>query len=220
MAKPASLSVGLRLLLASQGMAPLAVKLSLVQQLGPKRAALLAPHLPAEQLRLLRRRLYRRAWRLTQLARLLKRWTEAGLVQRRQQDGLPRYYASTDPQLAPLVTLMQQDSALVRTLRETLEKLDGIEVALVFGSVARGQATANSDVDVLILGTASELKANAALRPAGRQLGRKVHATACTIEAFKKQVIDRESFAQEVVQSPRIPLIGHFDAAIFSAPGQ
>ena len=65
-------------------------------------------------------------------------------MQRRQQDGLPRYYASKDPQLAPLVTLMQQDSALVRTLRETLEKLDGIEVALVFGSVARGQATANS----------------------------------------------------------------------------
>jgi predicted nucleotidyltransferase len=115
---------------------------------------------------------------------------------------------------------MQQDSTLVRTLRETLEKLDGIEVAMVFGSVARGEATANSDVDVLILGTASELKANAALRPAGRQLGRKVHATACTIEAFRKQVTDRESFAQEVVQSPRTQLIGHFDAAIFSASGQ
>jgi hypothetical protein len=51
MAKPASLSVGLRLLLASQGMAPLAVKLSLVQQLGPEKAAQLAPHMPPPQLR-------------------------------------------------------------------------------------------------------------------------------------------------------------------------
>jgi hypothetical protein len=51
MPKPASLSVGLRLLLASQGMAPLAVKLSLVQQLGPEKAALLAPHMPAGKLR-------------------------------------------------------------------------------------------------------------------------------------------------------------------------
>lgn len=51
MAKPASLSVGLRLLLASQGMAPLALKLSLVQQLGPEKAALLAPHMPPAQLR-------------------------------------------------------------------------------------------------------------------------------------------------------------------------
>lgn len=51
MPKPASLSVGLRLLLASQGMAPLAVKLSLVQQLGAEKAAQLAAHMPPGQLR-------------------------------------------------------------------------------------------------------------------------------------------------------------------------
>ncbi len=51
MPKPAGLSMGLRLLLASQSIAPLAVKLTLVQQLGPARAALLAPHMPGAQLR-------------------------------------------------------------------------------------------------------------------------------------------------------------------------
>jgi len=51
MPKPANLSVGLRLLLASQAMAPLAVKLSLVQQLGAEKAAQLAPHMPPGQLR-------------------------------------------------------------------------------------------------------------------------------------------------------------------------
>jgi predicted nucleotidyltransferase len=153
-------------------------------------------------------------------ARLLKRWTQAGLVNRRQQDGLPRYYASTDPQLAPLVTLMQQDSALVRTLRQALAEVPGVDVALVFGSVARGEATAGSDVDVLVLGTASELKVNAALKPAGRTLGRTVSATACTIEAFKNQIREQESFAQGVIQSPRISLLGNFDASILSAPGQ
>ncbi|MFP6847637.1 MAG: hypothetical protein VCA57_02960 [Pseudomonas sp.] len=51
MPKPANLSVGLRLLLASQAMAPLAVKLGLIQQLGAEKAALLAPHMPPGQLR-------------------------------------------------------------------------------------------------------------------------------------------------------------------------
>ena len=51
MPKPASLSVGLRLLLASQAMAPLSVKLGLVQQRGAEKAALLAPHMPPGQLR-------------------------------------------------------------------------------------------------------------------------------------------------------------------------
>jgi predicted nucleotidyltransferase len=154
------------------------------------------------------------------VARLLKRWTAAGLVTRRQQDGLPRYYASADPALAPLVTLMQQDSALVRTLREAIAAVKGIEVALVFGSVARGAEGAASDLDVLVLGTASELKLNAALKPAGRTLGRAVHATASTIESFKNQLRGGESFALGVVQGPRIALIGDLDASLLPAIGQ
>ncbi|MDC6170986.1 nucleotidyltransferase domain-containing protein [Paucibacter sp. XJ19-41] len=153
------------------------------------------------------------------VARLLKRWVQAGLVTRRQQDGLPRYYASTDPSLAPLSLLMQQDSRLVHTLREALASIDGVAVALVFGSVARGDAGAGSDVDLLVLGDVSELKLNAALKPAGRALGRAVHATAFTIESFKNQLRGGESFAQEIVRGPRIALIGTLDAAILSTTG-
>ena len=154
------------------------------------------------------------------VARLLKRWTAVGLVQRHQQDGLPRYYASADPSLAALTTLMQQDSRLVHTLRDALSAVAGAKLAVVFGSVASGQARAGSDVDVLVLGTASELKLNAALKPAGRALGRTVHATAFTIEAFKNQLRAGESFAQGVAQGPRMPLIGDFDAEILQATGR
>ena len=153
------------------------------------------------------------------VARLLKRWVAAGLVTRRQQDGLPRYGASADPSLRPLVALMQQDSAMVTTLRDALAPLPGVEVALVFGSVARGEAGAQSDVDVLVLGGASELKANAALKPAGRSLGRAVHATASTIEAFMAHVRAGESFAQDIVQGPRIALLGSLENAILSNAG-
>jgi DNA-binding MarR family transcriptional regulator len=154
------------------------------------------------------------------VARLLKRWTAAGLVTRRQQDGLPRYYASTDPALAPLVTLMQQDSALVRTLREGLSGVAGVDVALVFGSVASGSAGAASDLDLLVLGRASELKVNAALKPVGRKLERAVHATACSIDSFLNQLRGGESFAQGVVQGPRVPLIGDLDAVLLQATGR
>lgn len=154
------------------------------------------------------------------VARLLKRWVAAGLVTRRQQDGLPRYYASTDPALKPLVALMLQDSVLVTTLREALAPVSGVAVALVFGSVARGEAGAGSDVDVLVLGHASELKVNAALKPAGRSLGRAVHATAFTVENFMEQVRGGESFAQDIVQGPRIALVGNFEDVVLSGAGR
>lgn len=150
-------------------------------------------------------------------ARLLRRWTAAGLVQRRQQDGLPRYYAVADPSLAPLATLMQHDSRLVRTLRDALERVAGVDVAVVFGSVARGEARADSDVDVLVLGRVSELEANAALEPAGRALGRPVNASAFTLDAFRSQLRNRESFALGIAQGPRMAIIGDFDAEILQA---
>ena len=153
------------------------------------------------------------------VSRMLKRWVAAGLVTRRVGDGLPRYQASHDPALAPLVQLMQQDSILVQTLREVLQSLKGIKVALVFGSFARGEAGAHSDIDVLVLGDVSELKANVALKPAGRALGREVRATACTIASFHEQLRGKESFAQDIVRGPRIPLIGDFDAEVFSGAG-
>lgn len=154
------------------------------------------------------------------VARLLKRWTASGLVTRRQQDGLPRYYASTDPALAPLATLMQQDSALVRTLREALSGLACVDVAVIFGSVARGAAGATSDLDLLVLGRVSELKLNAAFKPVSRKLGRAVRATACTVESFKNKLRGGESFTLGVMQAPRVSLIGDLDAALLQAIGQ
>lgn len=153
------------------------------------------------------------------VSRWLRRWASAGLVTRRERDGLPRYQASGDPTLAPLVLLMQQDSLLVRTLRESLEPLKGIEVAFVFGSVARGDASAESDIDVMVLGTLSELKLNVALKPASRLLGRSVHATVSTMDSFQEQLRCRESFAQDIARGPRIPLIGEFDVEVLSGVG-
>ena len=51
MAKAPSLSMAQRLLLASQSMAPVAVKAALVQKLGPEQAAQLSPHMVPAQLR-------------------------------------------------------------------------------------------------------------------------------------------------------------------------
>lgn len=153
------------------------------------------------------------------VSRWLRRWTSAGLVTRRERDGLPRYQASADPSLAPLVLLMQQDSLLVRTLREVLQPLKGVQVAFVFGSMARGEAGADSDIDVMALGSLSELKLNVALKPAGRILGRQVHGTVSTMASFQEQLRGGESFARDIVRGPRIPLIGEFDVEVLSGTG-
>lgn len=146
-----------------------------------------------------------------------KRVSSGSQGTRRQQDARPRYCASTDPALAPFMPLMQQDSALVRTLHEALSKLSGVNVAVIFGSVARRAAGGKNRESERprSVGGASELKVNATLKPVGLKLGRAVRATACAVDSFKNQLSGGESFALSVLQEPRVSLIGDLNAALF-----
>lgn len=89
--------------------------------------------------------------------RWLKRWRDVGLVVQGRESST-RFRASPDPALVPLVTLFRQSSELVADLRASLAKLEDIEAAAIFGSYARHEEKASSDVDVLVVGDVSELK--------------------------------------------------------------
>jgi hypothetical protein len=143
--------------------------------------------------------------------RWLKRWEEAGLV-RRGIVTATNFQASADPALAPLVTLFRQSSELVADLRDALADIEGVRSAVIFGSFARHGEKAESDIDVLVLGGASELKTNARLRPLARKHGRAFNASVFAAEQFRELLAQGDGFATEVMAQPRILLIGDLDA--------
>lgn len=114
--------------------------------------------------------------------------------------------------------LMRQDSELIRSLHVVLAGVGAVRAAVLIGSMARNVEGADSDVDVLALGNVSELKLDTLLRPVGRKLGRPVHASVSTPDDFQNQLRAGESLAREVVQGPRVTLIGYFAAALLSRP--
>ena len=74
-----------------------------------------------------------------------------------------------------LAGIFRKTSGLADVLREALIPLAGkVRLALIFGSVARGKESAASDVDVLVVGSASFAAVVAALNPAGEHLRRAV----------------------------------------------
>jgi hypothetical protein len=145
--------------------------------------------------------------------RWLQRWEEAGLV-RRGVATATNFQASDDPALAPLVSLFRQSSDLVADLRDTLAAIDGVKAAVIFGSFARSEEKATSDIDVLVLGDVSELKTNALLRPLSRKYGRAFNASAFPVEQFRQLVEQDDGFAREVMAQPRLSLLGDLDAEI------
>ena len=86
--------------------------------------------------------------------RELKRLASSGLVTVKRIGNQKHYQANPDsPVFEELSSLVKKTVALVEPIREALASLvDRIDLAVLYGSVAKGTDTAASDIDILIVG--------------------------------------------------------------------
>lgn len=147
-------------------------------------------------------------------SRWLRRWSEVGLVQRRIERGAPVFQASSDPALSALAQLLQQDTQTSQLLSQEISKLgDKIAAAAIFGSAARGESNEASDVDLLLLTDLPQLKAQALLKAAGRELGRPVNVLAYSPSAWRDAIAAENALVLEILNNPMVPLKGDVRAA-------
>ena len=139
--------------------------------------------------------------------RVLRKWAEVGLVQRHVNGRNVTYQAANDPLLAGLHTVMLQADSVLNDILAAMSE-DAVTVA-IFGSSARAEEHANSDVDVLVLGEElSSIRVNAALKPVGRKHHREIRATVLSPKEFSELAQSGDSFAQSVLANPVVVLKG------------
>jgi predicted nucleotidyltransferase len=139
--------------------------------------------------------------------KLLARWVAVGLVERAEEGRNITYRAADDPALEGLRELLLRNDVLIADIRAALPA--AVETAVVFGSVARGEEKAGSDIDILALGDGlSEIKVNAALRPVGRKHRREISASCFSAQEFERLLVRGDAFARSVVSQRTIPLKG------------
>ena len=105
-----------------------------------------------------------------------------------RRDGNRRYYRAnaSHPLFPDLQQLVLKTSGLRDVLAGTLKGVKGIEVALVFGSLAAGTGRGGSDVDLLVIGEAGLRTLAPVLRKASAQLGREINPVTMTAAEFAK----------------------------------
>lgn len=145
------------------------------------------------------------------LQRELNRLAEAGLVFSERIGNLRRFQANPQsPVFRELVDLTRKTLGVEPMLREALLALvPDLHAAWVFGSVAKQTDSAQSDIDVmligenLLLGQVLEL-----LVPLETQLGRKINPTCYNPADFERRRAEPDSFVNRVLAQPILPLIG------------
>lgn len=143
--------------------------------------------------------------------RELTRLEAAGLVTSSRIGNQKHYQANRASPIFPeLRALVLKTSGLADVLREALDAAsDRIRVAFVYGSVAKGEDTAASDIDLMVIAedlTYADLFQ--ALENASSRLGRKIAPTIYSPKDFTRRLKHGNAFLTRVLEQPKIWLVG------------
>ena len=142
--------------------------------------------------------------------RELAQLTAARIITRSDSGHQVYFRANTDsPIFADLKNLIAKTAGAADAIREALLPLqERVALAFVFGSVARGEETRESDIDVLVVGDVSFAEAVRALRDAHERLEREVNPSVYPLEEFKRRIEEQHYFLREVLSGPKLFVVG------------
>lgn len=144
------------------------------------------------------------------MAKELDQLQRAGLLTRAAVGNQARYSANMQHPVFPeLSALLKKTVGLADVLSAALMPLaEQIDVAFVFGSVARSTEHAASDVDIAIIGSISFATALDALIPAQDVIHREINPKVFGRLEWRDKHVSGSSFVGELIDKPKIFVIG------------
>jgi len=146
--------------------------------------------------------------------RELERLVRSGLVLVTPVGNQRHYRANqATPIFKELRSIIIKTSGIAEPLRDALAPIARkIDLALIYGSIARGQAHAGSDVDLLVVAADLTLEQLfSRIARAERAVSRKINPTLLTPEEFTRRRHNGNPFLTKVLSGKVIPLIGSID---------
>jgi predicted nucleotidyltransferase len=147
---------------------------------------------------------------MSSLNRELRRLESRGLIQRREQGGRVLYSVDeSHPGWATLRQVIRDFADPVEVVEQAISLVHGVEAAFVYGSFARGDARADSDVDVLVVADQpNEAGLGRGAAEASVLLGRPVEIRTYTREKLQRQLADGNAVLQRILAGPKRWVVG------------
>ena len=159
------------------------------------------------------------SFHLRQLARLtgkslgpvqreVRQLVDAGLVTRRIEATRTLYSANQDsPVFAEIKSVITKTIGMHDVLNSALEELRRkINLAFVYGSVARSGETARSDVDLMVVGKVDFSTVVSNVAKAQKALNREINPTVYSVKEFQSKL--RGNFLKNVLAEKKLFIIG------------
>ncbi|WP_158936389.1 nucleotidyltransferase domain-containing protein [Burkholderia sp. S171] len=141
----------------------------------------------------------------------LSKLAEAGiLVAERRANQLVYMANRASPIYDELASIMRKTSGLSDVIANSIAPCATfIDVAFVFGSVARGEETAHSDIDVMIIGEISFAEIVRQVYAAQATLGREINPKVMSAKEWRASVERKDGFVLDLMDKPKIYVVGN-----------
>ena len=142
--------------------------------------------------------------------RELANLANAGILTKTREANLTYYQANRmSPVFSDLRGLVEKTAGIAGLLRTELRPLASmIERAFLYGSVARGEERAESDIDLMVIGDVSFFDVVAAVSSLQESLGREINPTVFTSAEFQQRLEQGDPFLRRVIDGDKVDLIG------------
>lgn len=142
--------------------------------------------------------------------RELQRLTDAQIISRMIRGRTSFYQANRECPIFPeLHSLVLKTAGVVEALRAALTPLaDRIQVAFVYGSIARAEPKAGSDIDLFVVGPIGFGDVVDALADVQSRLARDINPTVYDPADFQSRLARKDHFVSALVEQPKMFVIG------------
>jgi len=140
----------------------------------------------------------------------LTRLEEDGIFISAKKGNLTYFYLNKSyPLFTELRSIVFKTVGIKGLLKEVLEKIEDVEDAFVYGSFAKNEENATSDIDLFIIGKINEDRLVTEIGKLEKILKREINYSLYTRDEFKKKKRTKDSFILDVLEEPKVFLVGN-----------
>lgn len=144
------------------------------------------------------------------LSRELSKMVEAGVLLKESVGNQMQYRANQDCAIfTELVSILRKTDGLPETIAQALLPFsDRIKAAFIFGSTASGKATADSDIDLMVIGDVTFSELVTALYSLQEKLGREINPKQYAEQEWFQLLTEQGGFVRDLLAKPKLFVTG------------
>ena len=120
--------------------------------------------------------------------------------------------ANKHPLFKELKSIISKIAGVEGSLRKALLSIEKIKTAFIYGSFATKKEKPSSDIDLMVIGDPDFSSLNEKIALLEKRLRREINLTVYSSEEYKAKKMAKSSFITELLENPKIMLIGKEDA--------